>query len=167
MFKSVYSVARAAFVGALAFVAAPSLASAQETKKHGDWDVVCGDKGCSMFQNGLDSAGKRVLIIGLTKLATPQKSGERTFVSRMEISAPLGVFLPGGVSVSIDGKKPLRIPFERCLREVCQAGPLVQQPVIDQMKAGNAVTITVFRNRGDKVEIKVSLKGFTAGYDSM
>ncbi|MCI4664806.1 MAG: invasion associated locus B family protein [Neomegalonema sp.] len=120
-----------------------------------------------MAQIASDAKGKPVMSLALKKLAKPVTEGKNTFVAAAEFRTKLGVFLPQGVTFAIDGGKKRRIPFERCLPEGCAALPLIQKGLVDELKSGGKVIMTVYANPKTPITVSVSLSGFTAAFDSM
>jgi invasion protein IalB len=84
------------------------------------------------------------------------------------ITLPLGIFLPPGIELQIDGKgKVGRLPINTCLPSGCQAGVQLDEEFVGRMKQGNQMTVTFGNPQGKGVAAPVSLKGFTAGLASV
>jgi len=84
------------------------------------------------------------------------------------ITLPLGIFLPPGIELQIDGKgKVGRLPINTCLPSGCQAGVQLDEEFVSRMKQGNQMTVTFGNPQGKGVAAPVSLKGFTAGLASL
>lgn len=84
------------------------------------------------------------------------------------ITLPLGVFLPPGIELQIDGKgKVGRLPINTCLPSGCQAGVQLDDNFVSRMKKGNKMTITFGNPQGQGVAAPISLSGFTAGLISV
>jgi invasion protein IalB len=83
--------------------------------------------------------------------------------------APLETLLPAGMTMQIDTSKPKAYPFTFCTQIGCVARLGFTDEEIAQMKKGaNAViTIVPFVAPDQKVELTMSLKGFTAGLDAV
>ena len=168
MIKLVFLISRAALIAVLGLASAPAIAQEAAVREtHGAWEIRCKDSSCFMIQIAQDASGAPVLSFGVRKLSEPRVEGDATFIAATEIYTKPGVFLPTGVTLSIDGQQSRRIPFERCFPEGCAALPLVQQQLIDSLKAGGKVEIIVYANPGEPVAAEVSLSGFTAAYDAL
>lgn len=169
VYQNILSFGRAAAFAILAFAAAPAAIAQEATVRetHGAWEVRCAGETCFMIQVASDANGAPVLSFAVRKLDTPRTEGDFTFIAAAEIYTKPGVFLPAGVTFSVDGNDSRRIPYERCFPEGCAALPLVQQTLIDSLKGGARVTVTVYPNPGEEVSAEVSLSGFTAAYDSL
>ena len=84
------------------------------------------------------------------------------------ITLPLGIFLPPGIELQIDGKgKVGRLPINTCLPSGCQAGVQLDTDFVSRMKQGNQMTVTFGNPQGQGVAAPVSLSGFTAGLESV
>lgn len=146
-------------------LAAPSPAAAQVKvdETYGDWGVRCetpvnpDEKVCYLFQN--------LKVKGLQKsfmqLAIGQAPGAPAPVAA--ITLPLGIFLPPGVKMQVDERKPVWIPVQRCLPNGCLIALPLDEKLSADLKAGLVATFTVHENAEETVEVKASLKGFTAG----
>lgn len=85
------------------------------------------------------------------------------------IILPLGTLLTEQLLVGIDSAAPRRYPFRFCDRVGCVAQIGLTDGEIAAFKAGNEAKISI-ASIGDpenKVTIPVSLKGFTAAWDSL
>ena len=84
------------------------------------------------------------------------------------ITLPLGIFLPPGIELQIDGTgKVGRLPINTCLPSGCQAGVQLDEDFVARMKQGSQMTVTFGNPQGKGVAAPVSLKGFTAGLTSV
>ena len=83
--------------------------------------------------------------------------------------APLETLLTSGMMLQIDADKPKAYPFTFCTQIGCIARLGFTAEEIAQMKKGaNAmITIVPFVAPDAKVELSLSLKGFTAGLDAV
>jgi invasion protein IalB len=83
--------------------------------------------------------------------------------------APLETLLTAGMSMQVDESKGKLYPFTFCAQIGCVARIGFTAEEIAAMKAGaNAkITIVPFVAPDQKVELTLSLKGFTAGYDAV
>jgi len=80
------------------------------------------------------------------------------------ITLPLGVTLPAGIELQIDGQTRSRAPYVTCPPNGCQAHVLLDDPLLTQMKAGTRGTVNFSDPRGRPEQINFSLSGFTAGF---
>lgn len=162
-------VAAAALLGAL--VAAPVSAQdeAQVKSTHGDWEVRCRDDGaCYMSQLVRIENNAEILFMAIRKLAQPVQIEGRTIIAESEIRGRLGVFLPAGLTMFIDGEQVARVPFEYCSPNGCSSRIQLTSEGVTQLKKGGVARFQmVFNPTTPRLEATVSLTGFTAAYDSM
>ena len=97
------------------------------------------------------------------------KGTEGPAVAGATFIAPLETLLTAGMSLQIDGAKGKIYPFTFCTQIGCIARIGFTAEEITAMKSGaNAmITIVPFVAPDEKVELTVSLKGFTAGFDAV
>jgi invasion protein IalB len=131
-----------------------------------DWQVRCAPDGneCFMYQLALDQEDNPVAEVSIVKL--PASSDAAAGVT---VVSPLGTLLTTGVVMQIDSGEKRQYPFAWCSQVGCFARFGLAQQGVDAMKRGNASTLSLVSvNRPDApVVLAVSLKGFTAGFDSL
>jgi invasion protein IalB len=149
--------------------AKPSKAPAAEVVgTEGDWKIQCekaapdgsenqGQKTCGLVQSARSEKNPKA---GMTLIVVKTKQGEKTAVM-MRIMAPIGVFLPTGVALEIDGAAVGRVPFTRCLPQVCIAFAEAQPATLDKFKKGTAANFIIYEGPGAGLPIKISLTGFS------
>ena len=147
---------------------APSGAAAPENgQKFTDWTARCEARKeapgetCYIFQNLLlKSQNKRLLHVAVGYLSDGQRPAAF-------FTLPLGVSLPGGLSLTVDDGKPLRLRYERCDSAGCLAPLVLSEPMIKSLKGGRWVRVAFFDVTRREVSVPVSLLGFTAGFNSL
>ncbi len=137
---------------------------------HGAWQIQCveapakqdgsaGGKTCGMIQQGKSEKSEKIaLSVIVNKVNRGDKSA--TF---MRIMAPIGVYLPTGVPVEIDGAAlPSRMIFTRCVPPICEAMGEMSPETLGKFKKGGASTFFLYDRPGNGFPIKISLEGFAA-----
>jgi invasion protein IalB len=147
--------------------AAPPPAAAT-VATHGAWQIQCstdkdGKKGCGMVQVTRSEKNPKV---GLSLVIVRAKQGEKDVVM-MRVMAPIGVYLPTGVALEVDGTAVGRVPFTRCRPQICEALAEASPETLGKMKKGTAANFIVYEAPGLGVPMKISLEGFSAGLDSL
>ena len=136
----------------------------------GDWTVRCiraeigqADR-CQIYQLLKDDQDQP--LAGVTVVPV---SGSGEFSAKMTFNGPVGVLLPAGVQVSIDGQDMGRVPFLVCTQGNCVAEIPLQNIDLDAFKAGNAADFTVIpaAQQNSRVTLTASLAGFTAGFGGL
>ena len=59
--------------------------------------------------------------------------------------APLGVLLPNGLGLNVDGKDIGRAYFVRCFQDGCYAEVILEEPLLGTLKSGKSATFIVFQ----------------------
>lgn len=142
---------------------------------HGDWAIQCTDeqkpggapgeteRQCGMVQAARSEKNAKV---GLTTVFVRGKQNGKD-VTMMRIMAPIGVYLPTGVALEIDGGAVGRIPFTRCAPQICVAFGEAGAQTLDKFRKGNAANFIIYEAPGISMPIKVSLNGFAAAYTAL
>jgi len=132
------------------------------TEQHQDWLVRCGRPGqsevCEMVQQPVGENGEPVMAVAVGMVPGNPNPG-------MIILLPLGIALPPGVELRIDGGAEIETPVERCERQGCQVEMLLEPDLLTALKAGSRVTVDFHVHRQDglqRVRVPVSLLGFTS-----
>lgn len=166
-FRFVFKLLCVVAVGALSTAAlaqAPGGGKSQQdvnVSHYKDWDVRCptsgSDKGhCEMTQLVKSpETGKPIMRV---VMGYPPQVNDPAMIFIL----PLGTRLAPGVQLSVDGSKKVRFPFQICLKQGCRADYPLKKTLFNRMKRGNNATVTIVGPKGDKINLKISLLGFTS-----
>lgn len=132
--------------------------------QHGDWQVVCkappaGSKieTCALVQSVTAEDRNNV---GLTIYLQKFSNGTRV----LRVFAPLGVLLPPGLGLKIDGKDVGHAPFLRCHTFACYAQVVVEDGLLDKLTTGKTAIFIIFQTEEAGIGIPISLAGFKEGF---
>ncbi|MET0483790.1 MAG: invasion associated locus B family protein [Aestuariivirgaceae bacterium] len=118
-----------------------------------------GERPCGLVQSVRDEKRKN---IGLTLvLLEGMQQGKK--VTMMRVMAPIGVFLPTGVALEIDGAAVGRVPFTRCLPQVCVAFAEATPPTLEKLKKGGKANFIIYEAPGVGIRLPITLNGFSKG----
>ena len=141
-------------------------ANAQEElggKQFKDWTVACeqqpdGAKArCFLFQNIVTkNERQRILHVAVGHLAADGRAAAI-------LTLPLGISLPPGVDFRIDSGETKHLVLERCDKNGCRAGLVLEDVLIAAMKRGKELQVKFHDATRRAIEVPVSLAGFTAG----
>lgn len=120
-------------------------------------------KFCGMIQS---TRFEKKPQIGLTLYISRQKLGDK-ISTQMKVLAPIGVYLPTGVALEIDGTAISRVPFSNCLPQVCLARGEASPETLDKLKKGNMANFIIYEGPGAGLPMKISLKGFGKALDAL
>lgn len=165
-----------------------------EKAKHGDWAIRCreSDKNANQDTSGkgdLDSAEKKddanasetpqvcVMIqvarhpeqknFGLSVLIV-KRTIQGKALTELRITTPLGVLLPAGIGVEIDGAAIGVLNFQVCTPPgVCTASTVMEDDLLNKFKSGAAAKLYVKDMRQQNNLFDLSLKGFTKAFGEL
>ncbi|QIE54744.1 hypothetical protein G5B40_04380 [Pikeienuella piscinae] len=157
---------------------APFVATAQDQEQpnttlkatNGAWEIRCSvpkPDACIMTQVGNRDDGKAVLRVALRKMDGAKGPNGEPIAAVLQIDAPIGVLLPAGVEVKIDGREIGRAAFQVCDGRACIASEPVAKEFVDQMKGGVKAVMTIMAVNGEKADVQISLEGFTKSFNSL
>jgi invasion protein IalB len=133
----------------------------------GAWEMRCikteeENDPCQMYQLMDDGQGVPVAEFSLFRLP-----GDGKAEAGATIVVPLETALPAQLSLSVDGGKARRYPFAFCNPVGCYVRMGLTKEDIAAFKRGKEAVITIIPALApdQKVELALSLDGFTAGYD--
>ncbi len=134
---------------------------------HGAWSVVC-DKPpgasaeqCALMQNVIAEDRPEVGLSVVVLKTADRKS------KILRVLAPLGVLLPNGLGLNVDGKDIGRAYFVRCFADGCYAEVVLEDELLKTFRSGAQATFIVFQTPEEGIGIPVDLKGFAEGYDAL
>ena len=151
---------------------APAMPKPEIISKHGDWQVVCE----KLPVPGKDNKPKvvRTCYVSGTK-KDPKRQG--VFVSviilkvkgakgqpgghMITLRAPIGVFLPTGIAMEVDGKPVARAPFTRCNPVFCESTNQARKETLTKLKKGKKAKFIIYAAPGVGLPLEFSLKGFS------
>ncbi len=155
--------------------AQPKASPAAETvATHGAWQIQCsilpaaageqtGKKSCGMVQLTRAEKNEKVML-SLIVQKTKQGDKEQT---TMRVLAPIGVYLPTGVALEVDGAAVGRAPFVRCRPQICEAFAEVSPESLVKLKKGTTANFIIYEAPGLGIPMKISLDGFSAALDNL
>ncbi len=104
--------------------------------------------------------------VALSLIIVKAKQNEKD-VTMMRVMVPIGVYLPTGVALEIDGEAVGRVPFTRCRPQICEAFAEASPPTLEKLKKGGAANFIIYEAPGLGMPMKISLEGFSAALDQL
>lgn len=155
-------------LGAMAsLLAAPAMAQGTVRAEYGDWQMSCDTppgasfEQCAIIQNVLAEDQPNV---GLSVIVLRTADREARL---LRVLAPLGVLLPNGLGLNVDGTDMGRVAFVRCLPNGCIAEVELDDEIIKVLSEGTSAIFVVFKTPEEGVGIPVSLDGFAEGFAAL
>lgn len=144
----------------------PALGQRYVKESHGDWNLACIKTEaevdpCSLVQVLLDETQNPVAEVSMFRLSGGQAAAGATVI------VPLETYLPGQLTIAVDGGGAKRYNYQFCNQIGCVAQIGLTQGDIDSFKAGRAAEVTIIPAQApdQRITLTMSLSGFTAGYD--
>ncbi len=169
MTRIVRSIAAAVLFATAAFLAgqAPAQQNGAVRSTHGAWSIICdvpagaSSEQCALMQNVV-AEDRAEVGLSVVVLKTADNKAEI-----LRVLAPLGVLLPNGLGLNVDGKDIGRAYFVRCFQDGCYAEVILEKPLLDTLRSGKSATFIVFQTPEEGVGIPVDLNGFGEGFDAL
>lgn len=146
-----------------------ALAGAQEaTRTFDDWTLSCGtpqgsDKEmCSAAQVVQNKETEKSLLAAVVGYIPGTQD------MAMEFTVPLGVILPAGIRLQVDDSEEIgRAPYLMCTPQGCTGIWKLEDQAVAALKKGLTLKVIVLNSQQRPVAVPVSLRGFTAAYNSL
>lgn len=133
-----------------------------------DWELKCfrseGEEDpCQMYQLLYEPGGSPVAEFSIFRLP-----GQAQATAGATLIVPLGTLLTEDVQISVDGGKAKSYSFRFCNLIGCYAQIGLTQDDVDAFRRGVTANLRIIPAQApdEVVDIPVSLKGFTAAFDS-
>ena len=128
--------------------------------KYGDWRKVCfktpgTNVVCRTTISGTFETGQSAVRADLI-----EREGEGA--ARLQIFLPVGLYLPAGVKIGIDQGAAYRIPYVWCLTNSCIAADVADPKLIQDMEAGQTLSLEVVDSNVLTVSTSLPLGRFAA-----
>jgi invasion protein IalB len=142
----------------------------QVKSRHGDWQVRCetpasgpgaGKEQCAIVQSVVDEERPNVTLVVIILKAAGGKD------RILRVIAPLGVLLPNGLGLQIDGKDIGRAGFVRCLSPGCVAEVNMDDQLFSQLRDGKSATFIIFNTPEEGIGVPITLAGLGEGFDAL
>ncbi|MBO6899896.1 MAG: invasion associated locus B family protein [Rhizobiaceae bacterium] len=156
---------------AVLLLSAPLPVAAQQSgtvrSTHGAWSIICdtppgsSSEQCAMMQNVI-AEDRPEVGLSVVVLRTADNKAEI-----LRVLAPLGVLLPNGLGLNVDGQDIGRAYFVRCFQDGCYAEVILETQLLETLKTGAAATFIVFQTPEEGIGIPVDLTGFGEGFDAL
>ena len=137
-----------------------------DVKTVGDWTVRCfpiqSPSPCDIFQEqDYQKTGQRVLSISIAYVPSMDKHA-------IQISVPLDISIPKGVTLQTDTYTSPVLKYRRCDRNGCYIEMAVDNGLVEGLaKSGAQGKVNIAADNGKNYTLNFSLKGFSQAHDDM
>jgi invasion protein IalB len=137
-----------------------------DVKTVGDWTVRCfpiqSPSPCDIFQEqDYQKTGQRVLSISIAYVPSMDKHA-------IQISVPLDISIPKGVTLQTDTYTSPVLKYRRCDRNGCYIEMAVDNGLVEGLaKSGDKGKVNIAADNGKNYTLNFSLKGFAQAHDDM
>ena len=105
----------------------------------------------------LTKTGQRLATV---KVRLPSSGGQPV----MMIQVPVGLYLPAGLSMKIDERKPIALQIQTCDLQGCYAGSPISPDLLNAMKSGKRLSITFQDINKRNIAVPLTLERFAEVY---
>jgi len=98
--------------------------------------------------------------VSLTIIFLRSFDGEKKL---LRVVAPLGVLLPTGLGLKIDGEDVGHAPFLKCGQIGCVAEVVADEKLVDKMRSGSNAIFIIFQTPEEGIGVPIDLAGFSDG----
>ena len=162
---------------------------------HGNWQIRCDTppgaqaEQCAVLQSvtteDRPNVGLTVIMLktaaktGVDAKAADRKAADKKTSDKklnnsaggkqylLRVLAPLGLLMPSGLGLKIDGADIGRAGFVRCLPNGCVAEVVVDDALMRQLRTGKTATFVIFQTPEEGIGIPISLAGLADGLDAL
>jgi invasion protein IalB len=151
-------------VAALVSMAGSAQAQGAVRSVHGEWQIRCDrpagaqTEQCALIQSVTAEDRPNIGLTVIILKTADQKA------RLMRVLAPLGVLLPAQLGLQIDQTDLGRADFIRCLPNGCIAEVVIDEQIVERLRAGTTATFVLFQTPEEGIGIPMSLKGFADGF---
>src|SRR5690625_852765 len=136
-----------------------------EIEEFQDWNLRCteqdGQRRWEMMQPINDpESGEPVMAVVI-----PGTPADQPLVAWFIL--PLGVLLPPGIAISIDGSEPERLPIRHCEPSGCLAPIELKDDITQRLRGGSELQLMAYDIDEEQVSIPISLMGFTSALNAL
>src|SRR5579864_7591634 len=147
--------------------AEPAPAAAENQAPAANWVSRCAADGrqstldCSVEQSIVETKSRQLLMQVVVRVPPDTRKPV------LAIQLPLGLFLPGGVTLKFDDGKPARFEVETCDQKGCYLQVPISPEMLQEMTKGKQMSVTFQNLSKQDIGVPVPLGGFTLAYDKI
>jgi len=149
----------------LALLAAALAAGSLHAQETVPWSSECTASArdavpdCEMQQRAFVAETGQFLM--LLTLRVPGETREPV----MLLQAPIATYLPAGIKMDVDGGSATTLDYQTCDSEGCYAATAVSAELLEALRGGSKLNLTIEDQQRRSLVIPLSLTGFAAVYE--
>ena len=132
------------------------------------WNKICyeagGAQSCVVLFQIVAETGQL-----LAQASINSRAGQPNMVFQAWIISSPGIYIGAGIRLQVDTNTPTDIPFAICDATYCIAESQIDANFVNGLKAGSQIMLSVMIRQADaqprRIDLPVTLRGFTAAYD--
>ncbi len=166
--KLIAACAILAFATHQAYAASPEVGSGQVKAMYGAWKLTCGQlpgakqqEKCVLAQD-LVLEDERHMFMHVIFMRV--FDGDKKY---LRVVTPLGMVLPAGLGLKVDGQDVGHVPFIKCVREGCVAEVVVDEQLLAKFSTGQTASFIVFPTKNKGIGFPAPLSGFAEGLKAL
>lgn len=160
----------------------PAAPKPETVATHGIWKVQCEKvpagkdkngniikrKVCYLAATRIDPEKRGVfLAVLLLKAKRKGAKGKVVAAHMFNMRAPIGVYLPTGIGLEVDGKAIARAPFLRCSQAFCESLAQASPKTLTALQKGKTARFIYYAAPGVGLPLTFDLKGFAAAMKTL
>lgn len=129
---------------------------------YGDWKKLCFKPGGAQQLCRTSISGTFVTGQLAIRLDIIERGAEGA--SRVQVFAPVGMYLQNSVKLAIDQGKTYRVPYTWCLTNACVAGTVAEPALLEAMMTGQTLRLEFVNSNLLSLVASLPLSGFAPAY---
>ncbi|MBV9114279.1 MAG: invasion associated locus B family protein [Hyphomicrobiales bacterium] len=85
----------------------------------------------------------------------------------LAVQIPVGLFLPAGVSLTIDEKKPINLALQTCDLKGCYAAMPISPEILGELKSGKKLAVSFQNLTKESISVPLQLTNFDQAYQKI
>lgn len=125
---------------------------------------------CASVANNMACEAQQTLTIqktGQLLLKVSIRMPKDSKTGAMMLHLPHGMFLPEGVTLTIDGKSPKKEPVQTCDPKGCYVGFPLDAALLKQLQGGKTFSVAFKNLQKQDIKVPISLSGFKEAYSKL
>ncbi|MBV9052011.1 MAG: invasion associated locus B family protein [Hyphomicrobiales bacterium] len=153
--------------GASGVVAPQASADGTSQPPASEWISRCASEA---RQGGLECVVEQTAVLqktGQLVAAVSIRVPADTHQPSLAVQIPVGLYLPAGVSLAIDDKKPLNLQLQTCDLKGCYAAMPISPELLGELKSGKKLAVSFQNLTKENITVPLQLANFEQAYQKI